>query len=259
VERGSLELSGAIDVEVDLGFAYVTANSPPNSLPPRESALHALDLSAASAPRPAARLELPPSVGEVEVADGFAYVVTAPFRLPSFPGSRSQPVSLRAIDVSDPARPAERGALPVPSGGSLEVAGGLVYLGSGSTLRILDFGPEYRGAATAVAIDVKPGDARNALDPHGRSSIRVAILGSPSFDVRDVECESLAVGPGAAPALGSARVRDVNHDGLPDLVARFLKRHSGLGPGDDEVCLRGKLLDGTRFEGCDGIRTPLPR
>jgi hypothetical protein len=198
VERGSLELSGAIDVEVDLGFAYVTSNSPPNSLPPRESALHALDLSAASAPRPAARLELPPSVGEVEVADGFAYVVTAPFRLPGFPGSRSRPVSVRAIDVSDPAHLEERGALPVPSGGSLEVAGGRVYLGGGSTLRILDFGPEYR-AVSPVAIDVEPGDARNALDPRGRGSVGVAILGE-GLDVRTVDRRSLAFGHEDAPA-----------------------------------------------------------
>jgi hypothetical protein len=51
----------------------------------------------------------------------------------------------------------------------------------------------------------------------------------------------------------------VDRDGFTDLVARFLKRHMSLAPGDAEACLRGRLLDGTRFEGCDAIHTPLPR
>jgi len=256
VQRGSLALPGASDVAVERGLAYVTSNAPASRFAPAMGSLHSVDVSKATAPRALGSLELTWVAREIQVADGIAHLVTAPSFILN---GRPRFVSLRAIDVSDPAHPHELGALPLSAATSLELVNGFVYVADGSTLRILDFGPEYRRPVSPVAIDVKPGDARNAIDPSGRGSVRVAILGGEGLDVRTVDRRSLAFGPGDAPAAGSGAFKDVDRDGAADLVARFLKRHSGLGLGDSEACLRGKLLDGTRFAGCDAVRTPPPR
>jgi hypothetical protein len=109
---------------------------------------------------------------------------------------------------------------------------------------------------TVAAIDVRPHSRRNRIHPARRELVPVALLGSADLDVADVDVASLAFGPdGAPPWRGRVARRDVNDDGLPDLVARFRSRKTGLARGDTKACLSGRTLEAVAFEGCDPIRT----
>jgi len=70
--------------------------------------------------------------------------------------------------------------------------------------------------------------------------IPVAILGSDTFDVADVDATTLGFGP-------------ENDDGFTDLVSHYWTQETGIVPEDPEVCVTGELFDGTHFEGCDAV------
>jgi choice-of-anchor B domain-containing protein len=106
-------------------------------------------------------------------------------------------------------------------------------------------------------IDVRPGNAGNPIQTFSRGEIPVALLGSPAYDIDQVDGESLAFGPDAAPLAHRAcpHREDVNGDGRLDLVSHHRTEETGIAPGDREACLTGELADGTPFEGCDLVRT----
>jgi hypothetical protein len=74
----------------------------------------------------------------------------------------------------------------------------------------------------------------------------VAILGSESFDVDEIDVTTLVFG-----RAGAASVHE-------DLVSWYQKRATGISAGDTEACVTGELRDGIPFEGCDEIH-PVPK
>jgi choice-of-anchor B domain-containing protein len=121
-----------------------------------------------------------------------------------------------------------------------------------------------------VEIDLLSGSLRWGAPAADRGLVSVAILGSDSFDVDDVEPRSLSLGDGGAPlahsgehAIGPAaghvpwpRRSDVNRDGWWDLVGHYELRASGITAGDLVACLHWTVRSGTPYESCATLPSP---
>lgn len=105
-----------------------------------------------------------------------------------------------------------------------------------------------------ATIDIKPGNKRNAINPRSRGGIWVAVLSDSEFDPLQIKIPTVRFGPDKASAIRH-RVRDVNRDGLGDLVLRFSIRKTGIECGDTEATLTGETFDGQVITGTDTIKT----
>ncbi len=134
------------------------------------------------------------------------------------------------------------------------------------------------GYPIPVSIEIKPGSDPNSINPKSNGVVPVAILGSATFDVADVDVTTLAFGPaGVSPRhdltdpdvvfehtheevcdeSGENCVweeLDVNGDGFADLVSHYRQKETGLAPGNTEACITGSTLGGVPIEGCDAVR-----
>lgn len=87
----------------------------------------------------------------------------------------------------------------------------------------------------------------------------VAVYGTPEVPVRALAKRSLRFGPARVRALGVERrdfwrrhVRDLDGDGLPDLLLRFPAQASGLVEPRDQACLDGRVA-GRVFQICSPV------
>ena len=109
-----------------------------------------------------------------------------------------------------------------------------------------------------VDIDIRPGLILLPGKYKWWRWIKVAVLSSPDFDAGSrVAVESLTFGhEGDEPSLKGCRkkLRDVNRDGLGDLICFFKRQQTGFQCGDRTGVLRGLTVDGYPLEGADRIR-----
>ncbi len=117
--------------------------------------------------------------------------------------------------------------------------------------------PSYAGDTITQLVDIKPGSDPNSINPQSRGVIPVAILGSASFDVADVDVSTLEFGPAGATPLHplAFHLEDVNGDGLNDLVTHYRTQETGIAFGDDLACITGATNGGSFLFGCDDIST----
>lgn len=109
-------------------------------------------------------------------------------------------------------------------------------------------------AIQQVAIDIRPGNDRNVINPRSNGGIWVAVLSDGGFDALDVDPDSVRFGPGKAPALRSG-VRDVDLDGTADLLLRFNVAEAAIECGDTDVALSGQTRNGRAIAGEDTVQT----
>jgi hypothetical protein len=115
----------------------------------------------------------------------------------------------------------------------------------------------------SAAIDIKPGNDSNNVNPDSRGSIKVVVLGGESVDVEELLTDTLRFGPMEAKAehdlsdglTYNDHLRDVNFDGVLDLVVHFRMRDTGIACSDQSATLSAELLSGWPIEGTDVIRT----
>jgi len=109
-----------------------------------------------------------------------------------------------------------------------------------------------------IEIDVLPGVYPNVIYKNRPNElIPVAILGSNSLSVSDINLSSLRFGPNFAIAK-STEFRDVNGDGHTDLVGNYRVGDAGLGASSTKACIAGTVSDGSSganvsFKACDSV------
>ena len=112
---------------------------------------------------------------------------------------------------------------------------------------------------TVVAIDIAPGNKQNTINPRSRGQIWVGILSdidaAHAFDpVSQVDPATVTFGPEGAEHT-QYKVRDINKDGLLDLVLQFQLSGAGIDCGETQAMLTGGTFGGQQLSGTDSIRT----
>lgn len=121
------------------------------------------------------------------------------------------------------------------------------------TRRIIN---DIRGRFTPI--DIRPGSPVNAISLNSNGTVLVAILSRPGFDATvRVDTSTLTFGHSGTEQsfVGCEKnFRDVNGDGLPDLICRFNIQTAAFQSGDTRGILLFQGLDGSPFEGIDSIQ-----
>jgi hypothetical protein len=109
-----------------------------------------------------------------------------------------------------------------------------------------------------VDIDIKPGSDSNCVNNNGHGVIPVAILGSETFDVSNVDNSSLMLDGFAVRMKGNkgplCHFDDSNGDGVTDLVCLFEdSTPDNWTEGTSTATLVGELMNGMPIVGTDSI------
>ena len=110
-----------------------------------------------------------------------------------------------------------------------------------------------------INIDIKPGSDTNSINISSAGVIPVAILSSATFDAATVNPDTIALAGARVKVMGKSdkylcSERDVNGDGLPDLVCNVYTAEFMIEIGETIAVLEADTFDGTSIRGEDSIR-----
>lgn len=124
--------------------------------------------------------------------------------------------------------------------------------------------PDPQPEVLSARVDLNPSSRSNRVKLPPRGHLVVMLHGDEDLDVMDVDRDSLAFGPDAAPdklrRWHHRMVHDFDEDGFLDLATMFRASRVGLSEDSEELCLSGVMLsDGRVFEGCDVVEPVVRR
>lgn len=112
----------------------------------------------------------------------------------------------------------------------------------------------------SVLINIHPGSDPNSINLCSNGAVPIAILGSDTFDVNDINTETLRFAEAAVKVVGKkdphslCSYEDVNGDFISDLVCHFVTQDiAGVDGESTSATVNGELLDGTPIEGTDSV------
>ena len=123
---------------------------------------------------------------------------------------------------------------------------------------------KFDALISEVDIDIKPGSDLNTINMCSMGVIPIAIFGSDTFDVADIDVSKLRLGDGT-PGGGSAikmvgkaqkelcSTEDIDLDGFYDLECKFVTIDLDLAEGATEAMVLGTTIDGDDFIGTDSV------
>jgi hypothetical protein len=144
-----------------------------------------------------------------------------------------------------------------------EYFGNIILMGQFSSATFTDYkfgsgySPQSSSLAGKVDIDIRPFSHNNKIYDWERGVIPVAILSKDGFDApSEVDRDTITFGRTGdehSKAFFLRRGKDVNHDGLRDLIFFFKTKMAGFQVGDNEGFLKGNTLKGETIEGHDTV------
>jgi len=109
-----------------------------------------------------------------------------------------------------------------------------------------------------VSIDIKPGSDPNSINLKSNGVTHVSIFGSATFDVNEINLDTIKFADAAIKLKNNGQLmagyKDLNRDGITDLIIHFATKELNLSPSDTHASLEGKLFNGTIIKSLDLVR-----
>jgi len=124
--------------------------------------------------------------------------------------------------------------------------------------RIYDAGRRGKCKPIQVAIDIKPGSYPNSINLGSRGNVPVAIFSTACFDATNLDPTSITLAAATLKIKGKgtpmASFKDINGDGIIDLVVHVDTDALELSALDTEAVLEGTTYYGISVRGVDSVR-----
>ena len=113
-------------------------------------------------------------------------------------------------------------------------------------------------ARIKVKIDIKPGSSPNSINLKSKGVIPVAVFGTNEFNVSSIDPATVTLSGAPIKLAANSKpifsIKDVDGDGIADLVAHMNSADLRLNSSDTTATLVGKTFDGMIIYGIDSVK-----